>query len=219
VPPQDPREVAELIDISVLLREGTPEWPGDTPFSCTWTWRQAAGDSVNVSSITASPHVGTHADAPLHVADGWPASHELPLDAFVGPAHVVHLNAPGGSVDAGSLGIPADRIAGGRLLLRTGKSIAAGPFPGDWPYLSEACVRTLLDSGLRLLGVDAPSVDARDSKSLAVHRLLFEGGAFVVENLDLRHVAPGAYHLVAAPLRLHGLDAAPLRAFLRRLSG
>jgi arylformamidase len=213
------RGSAELIDISVLLREGTPEWPGDTPYACTWTWRQAAGDSVNVSSVTASPHVGTHADAPLHVADGWPGSHDLPLDAFVGPARVVHVSAPPGPVDVTALGLPPEGIAGGRLLLRTGCSIAGGAFPGAWPFLSEPCARTLLDGGLRLLGVDAPSVDARDSKSLAVHRLLFEGGACVVENLDLRHVPDGVYELIAAPLRLHMLDAAPLRALLRPLPG
>ena len=58
-----------LIDVSVVLRPGTPEWPGDTPYSCGWTWSMAAGASVNVSAITLSPHVGTHADAPLHVHD------------------------------------------------------------------------------------------------------------------------------------------------------
>ncbi|HXG71984.1 MAG TPA: cyclase family protein, partial [Gemmatimonadaceae bacterium] len=74
----------ELRDISVTLNPGTPEWPGDTAFSCGWAWTIAGGASVNVSSVTSSPHVGTHADAPLHIRDGWPGSHELSLNSYFG---------------------------------------------------------------------------------------------------------------------------------------
>src|SRR5919204_4246440 len=82
-----------LRDISVRVRPGTPEWPGDTPYSCRWTSRLADGASVNLSATTASPHVGTHADAPLHVIDGAPASGELPLAPFLGRAVVVTVDA------------------------------------------------------------------------------------------------------------------------------
>jgi arylformamidase len=203
-----------LIDISILVDEFTPEWPGDTPWTCRWTWDMARGDSVNVSCITGSPHVGTHADAPFHVDPRWPASDALTLDAFTGPASVVDVSAYRGPVTTSSLGIgrPVER-----LLLRTGRTIAGGEFPDAWPWLDEATIRDLLGQGLRLLGVDAPSVDGRDSTSLAVHRALFRGGAFVLENLDLRDVAPGDYHLTAFPVRFAGLDAAPVRAVLTPL--
>jgi arylformamidase len=102
-----------LRDISVTLRIGTPEWPGDTPYDCRWTWRIARGDSVNVSTISGSPHVGTHADAPLHVQDGWPAADQLPLDAFVGPAMVIDVAGAGAVIDLAALALPADqRIEG-----------------------------------------------------------------------------------------------------------
>jgi arylformamidase len=204
-----------LIDVSIPLRGETPEWPGDTPWSCRWTWEMARGDSVNVSCTTGSPHVGTHADAPFHVDPSWPTSESMPLDAFVGPATVVDLGAHRGAVEPRVLGTRT--IAGGRLLLRTNRSIASGAFPDDWPFLSTECAAALLGRGLRLLGVDAPSVDARTSTTLEVHRALFAGGAMVLENLDLRSVTPGDYELIAAPLRLVGLDAAPVRAMLRPL--
>jgi arylformamidase len=206
---------SSLIDISVVVSESTPEWPGDTPYSCRWTWDMARGDSVNVSCIATSPHVGTHADAPFHVDSGWPASDALGLDAFAGPATVVDVSGLDGPIALSTLGT---RVAGGRLLLRTGRSIAAGLFPLSWPWLHEDTVRELLARGLRLLGVDAPSVDGRDSKALDVHRALFKGGAVVLENLDLRHAPPGDYELTAFPLRIAGLDAAPVRAVLRRLT-
>ena len=204
-----------LIDITVTLAPGTPEWPGDTPFSCGWTMRMAEGASVNVSTITASPHVGTHADAPLHVRDGAAASDTLPLAAFLGPAVVLDVASLEGDIDrdmlrrAGLSGTPA------RLLLRTGRSIADAPFPAAWPALTAACAASLAAEGLQLLGVDCPSVDARESKTLDVHHALFDRGAYILENLDLSRTAAGSYELIAAPVKLGGLDAAPVRAVLR----
>ena len=206
-----------LLDISVLVDESTPAWPGDTPYSCRWTWDVARGDSVNVSCLNGSPHVGTHADAPFHVDRRWPASDALPLDAFSGPATVVDVPPRAGPLSLASLGLANGRPVE-RLLLRTGRSVAGGRFPDGWPWLEESAVAALLDHGLRLLGVDAPSVDSWDSKSLPVHRALFQGGAVVLENLDLRSAAPGDYHLTAYPLRLAGMDAAPVRAVLTRLA-
>jgi arylformamidase len=204
-----------LLDISILVRPGTPEWPGDTPFSCGWSWEIAQGASVNVSAITTSPHVGTHADAPLHVADGWPASETLPLDAFMGPALVLGVEQRDGALELGDLEMQLPHGIE-RLLLRTGRGIAGGAFPDAWPALSPACARALAERGLRLLGVDCPSVDARESKSLETHRALFAAGVSVVENLDLRGVQDGEYRLIALPMRLDGLDAAPVRAVLER---
>ena len=202
-----------LRDISVVVRPGTPEWPGDTPYSCRWTWSMSAGASVNVSAITMSPHVGTHADAPLHVRDGWPPSDALPTDAFVGPAIVLGLEQLDGPLESSALAARLPTRAD-RLLLRTGRTIAGGTFPASWPALTPACARWLIGRGLRLLGVDAPSVDDRESKGLETHRALFDGGASVVENLDLRGVPDGRYELIALPLRVEGLDAAPVRAVL-----
>lgn len=203
-----------LHDISVLVRVGTPEWPGDVPFSCGWTGRLADGDSVNLSHIAGSPHVGTHADAPLHVRDGWPASDDLPLEPFLGPVLVLDVSgAPPGPLH---LSARDSRLAGcERLLLRTGRSIAGGSFPDEWPVLTAATAAALAARGIRLVGVDAPSVDARTSRTLDVHHALFAGGAYLLENLDLRGVESGRYELVAPPQRLAGLDAAPVRALLR----
>jgi len=206
-----------FIDISVALREGTPEWPGDTPFSCRWTSEIARGASVNVSAATGSPHVGTHADAPVHVENGWDGAGTLPIEAFIGAASVVDVRGHDGELELEDLGPDAGKPAA-RLLLRTGRSIAEGVFPHKWPTLSRSCLDALLEGGLRLLGVDAPSVDDRDSKALPVHRWLFMHGAYILENLDLRGVEPGRYELIAAPLKVEGADAAPVRAVLRPLA-
>ncbi len=202
-------------DISLAVSAATPEWPGDTPFSCGWTMRINLGSSVNLSAITMSPHVGTHADAPLHVHDGWPASEALPLHPFIGRARVCTVEEGVAPLDAVSLRSLPRTGPIERLLVRTGRGIANGSFPESWPALSLDALAMLLERGLLLLGVDAPSVDARESKSLEVHRALFGGGAFNLENLDLREVPDGEYDLYAFPMRICGVDAAPVRALLR----
>lgn len=204
-----------LRDISVVLGPGTPQWPGDIPYSCGWTWTIAGGQSVNVSSITTSPHAGTHADAPLHVRDGWPGTHELSLEAFFGPATVVDVSSLREEISIDMLDelSPEEDIE--RLLLRTNRSIAGASFPDEWPSLSESCARTLLGRGLKLLGVDCPSVDQYESKKLQVHHMLFAGNASILENLDLRRIPAGRYELMAFPLKIMALDAAPVRAVLR----
>ncbi|MBL0937992.1 MAG: cyclase family protein [Gemmatimonadaceae bacterium] len=206
-------------DISIPMSAATREWPGDQPFECGWTCRIDRGDSINLAAITTSFHVGTHADAPLHVHDGWPASEALTVSAFIGPVRVI--TAPQESLPH-SLSVEALRRLLGptipaRVLLRTGRTIADGAFPDDWPVLTSEAADWLVDEGLVLWGVDAPSVDHRHSKTLDVHHALLGRGAFVLENLDLRYVAAGDYELVAPPLLVTGADAAPVRAVLRSL--
>lgn len=198
-----------------MLGPGTPQWPGDTPYTCGWPSTIAGGRAVNVSSITTSPHVGTHADAPLHVRDGWPGTHELSLDAYFGPATVVDVSSLSEEISIDMLDALSPETDVERLLLKTNRSIAGSTFPEEWPSLSESCARTLLGRGLRLLGVDCPSVDLLESKHLPVHHMLFAGNASILENLDLRRITPGDYELIAFPLKIMALDAAPVRAVLR----
>jgi len=141
------------------------------------------------------------------------------VDAFVGPCTVIAL--PETHVVTEDISIDllrtmlGDAVRPARLLLRTGRTVALGHFPGDWPTLSPEAAEWLVQRGLRLWGMDAPSVDRRESKTLPVHHALLGRGAFVLENLDLRAVFPGHYELMAAPVAITGADAAPVRALLR----
>ena len=57
----------KLWDISPPVHDGAPVFPGDTPYRQRWAADASRpGCPVNVSEITLSPHVGAHADAPLH---------------------------------------------------------------------------------------------------------------------------------------------------------
>lgn len=182
----------------------------------------AKGASVNVGVVTTSLHVGTHADAPLHVLQGAPASESLPLAAFSGPAIVLDAQdaTPGPTLTVDWLeraldGLPMPQ----RLLLRTGRTVAGGTFPVGWPVLTSEATAWLLHAGLKLVGMDAPSVDDKEAKDLVIHRQLFAGGAYLLENLQLEGVERGVYHLTAYPVLVAGADAAPVRAVLEPARG
>lgn len=177
------------------------------------------GASVNVSRWTLSPHVGTHADAPLHVMRAGTGADRIPVAPFLGEVRVVDVRHVEGVITLEHLRRAGYGVDTTRLLLQTDRTVAHGTFPASWPALAPAAAQALAHAGLRLLGVDCPSVDDRESKTLAVHHALFDGGAFVLENLDLRGVTPGRWELLALPMRVGAVDAAPVRAFLRPLGG
>lgn len=209
-------DAAELHDISVAFAPETPVWPGDTPFTCGWAWDMTLGASVNVSKWEMSPHTGTHADAPLHVVPDGAGAESLPLAPFIGAATVVDVAHFAGAISLEGLRAAGWRPGVRRLILRTHRTTASGTFPAFWPSLDPSAAQALCQDGLRLLAVDCPSVDDRESRHLAVHHVVFAGGAQVLENLDLRGVEPGEYELVAFPMKVGRCDAAPVRAFLRR---
>jgi len=199
-------------DISQPLGTGTPVWPGDQPVRLDWTMSRDHGDSVNVAALTLSVHAGTHADGPRHCDDDGARPAELDLATFLGPALVVDGRGRDAlDVDAVD-GIDLARAE--RILFRTTATGDPGSFPVRFAALTPALAHRLGDAGIRLVGTDAPSVDPFDSKTLAAHRALAEGGVAILENLVLDDVAPGRYTLVALPLRLVEADSSPVRAVL-----
>jgi arylformamidase len=203
-----------IIDISRPLSSLTAPWPGDTPFSLTWTARIARGSTVNLSAISTSPHVGTHADAPLHVRDGADGIDSADLSAYIGPARVVAVAA-----DRDGL-VPLSALDGltiaeaPRILFKTGTDPDSLRWPERFAALSPDIARELSGSGARLVGIDTPSVDDAKSETLPVHTILLDGGVVWLENLDLSRVEAGVYELVALPLRIVGACASPVRAVL-----
>src|SRR6202140_335845 len=89
-------------------------------------------------------------------------------------------------------------------------------WPTGFRALAPETVERLAQLGTRLIGVDVPSIDPETSKSLPSHMVCRRHDLRIVENLALADVAPGDYELIALPLKLKGLDAAPVRAVLRR---
>lgn len=216
------------LDVTRALVAGHPNWPGDTPLTLTATARKEAGDSVNVMALTTSTHLGTHLDAPYHYDERGGRLEVVPLRDLLGPCLVLDVRdagAPAGAPVTAEAALAAlERLssrsprAPARVLVRTGQPDAWDAFPHGFRPLSEALVETLARRGVRLLGTDAPSVDAFTSRTLPVHATCAREAVWIVEGLALATVEEGAYELVCLPLRLIGADASPVRALLRPLS-
>ncbi len=177
----------------------------------------SAGAAVNLGRLDCSLHTGTHADAPFHVLDGAATAEALDPALFLGPCLVVRLSGST-TIDRRTLeasGVCATGNLPDRLLIAAGPGYDGTQFPDQMPAIAPGAAEWLAAEGVRLVGVNQPSIDPPDSTSMDAHRALFAAKAVVLENLDLRQVAGGDYELIAAPLAIHGADAAPVRALLR----
>ena len=208
--------MSRLWDISPPVGPGSPLFPGDTAYSQQWTATFGPGCSVNLSAITMSPHIGAHADAPLHYAQGAATIGQVDLAPYLGPCRVVHAIACGPLVriehlEAFAAGLPP------RLLVRTCDKAPTAWSPAFSAYAPET-LDWLAARGVMLVGIDSQSVDPADSKTLASHQRLAHHGLRVLENLVLDEVPAGDYELIALPLKLIEADASPVRAVLRSLA-
>jgi len=208
-----------IIDITPPVSTKTPMFPGDTIFSATRRWEIGDDCPVNVSKLVMSTHAGAHADAPLHYhADGKPID-EVDVSAYVGPAAVVHLTDAGPAVGKEALMHALDAIsvtAPERVLIRTYDQLPAA-WDENFTAIGADAIEWLAQQGCRLIGVDTPSLDPATSKTMDAHNAVYLADMRILEGLKLDHVAPGVYELIAPPLKLEGLDAAPVRALLRTL--
>jgi arylformamidase len=204
-----------LIDISEPLRGGMPVWPGDTEFSFELGWTKEQSGSVNVGRLTMSTHTGTHVDAPFHFDDEGLKVIELDPGVYVGPARVIE--APGED-GIGAKELRQHALEGvSRLLIKTGSWRDRNVFPERITYLRPDAAPFLAEKGIRLVGVDVPSVDPIDSKDLPAHHALRSNGIHILEGAVLDGVEPGDYELISLPLALQGADGSPVRAVLRSI--
>ncbi|GEC88321.1 arylformamidase [Brevibacillus brevis] len=204
----------KIIDISRPLMAGMPTWPGDTPFHYVVNWPKAESGSVNVGKITMSVHTGTHVDAPFHFDDDGRKMAALPLDLYMGEARVVELTGRSSIGPEDFAQIDLEGVE--RLLLKTLSWSDPNQFPSTICHLRADLPAFLAKKGIRLIGVDVPSVDPLDSKELAAHHGLHQHDIHILEGLLLDHVESGDYELIALPLLLMEADGSPVRAILRR---
>lgn len=201
-----------MIDLTRMISNTSPNWPGDTPVRYELVSRMADGDSVNVGAISMSTHTGTHVDAPWHYDDAGLKLHLLPLSTWIGPCIVV--DATGASSLRPDLLEHVDLSGVSKVIFKTGQPDAWGAFPSGWTVVDPSLPAFLAARGIDLIGTDAPSADALTSKDLPGHRALARAGVCILESLALEQVMPGRYRLVCLPLNLHGADGAPARTIL-----
>lgn len=211
--------MSNWIDISVPVRNGMVHWPGDPPFHIERALDQEKGDVATVSKMTLGVHTGTHMDAPLHFIRHARSIDSMPLDATVGRARVIEIRDPKSIKREELLGHAI--AAGERILFKTTNSDRAwnsDAFDEDFVFIAQDGARYLAECGVRSVGVDYLSVGGFREDGPETHHALLAAGIWIIEGLNLKDVAPGAYELVCLPLKLAGSEGAPARAILKGIA-
>lgn len=201
--------MARIYDLSPVLSPRIAVWPGDVPFTREVT---TPPDGTTFSAIRTTLHLGSHADAPLHMVAGAPAIDEVPLETWIGTCQVVEARvSPRGRVRLEDLAEPPSAP---RVLLKTGTFGSRERFDDAFAGLAPELASDLAARGVVLVGIDTPSVDPYDDHAYTAHRALVRAGLAWLEGLVLADVPPGRYELSALPLRIEGGDGSPVRAVL-----
>lgn len=205
-----------LWDISPPIRRGIPVWPGDTAYDEARSWTLSPTCPVNVSKFTMSTHTGAHADAPFHYDAAGKTVGGLDLARYLGPARVVHAIGARPLIEPRHI---AAHLNGGveRILIRCYERAPQDQWDEAFAAVAPATIDLIARHGVVLIGIDTPSLDPQESKTMDAHHAARRHGLSILEGLVLDAVPEGDYELIALPLKLADLDAAPVRAVLRSL--
>jgi arylformamidase len=203
----------EYFDISPAIRPSTPVFPGDQPFERELTMDFQKGDHLGLSWIKSTLHIGAHADAPSHYHREGTSIDRRDLKLYMGRCQVIDVQHVGPRRI-----MPTDivlgRITASRVLFKSCSFKHAEPFQMEFTALSPELIEVLAGLGVKLVGIDTPSVDPADSKDLPSHQALFRHDLAVLEGINLDQVPAGLWNLSALPLALVDADASPVRAVL-----
>jgi arylformamidase len=208
---------SSIIDITPDLHPGISVWDGDTPFQYKKNLDMEKGDPWDSGSIQMSLHTGVHADAPAHFIPEREGISEVPLENYLGPA-LVFSQIGKGKISVEDLK-PAMQQNPERLLIKTCPGRNFDLIPQEYSFFDESAANLIVKAGLKLIGIDTPSVDNPTAKILKIHRILGNANVSILENLKLTKVNDGFYELIALPLKIVGGDASPVRAVLRAVNG
>jgi arylformamidase len=213
----------EMHDITAILGL-VPDYPGDRSFSLDWILRpedsslQELNSGFRLSAMSLSSHAGTHIDSPTHLSGKVKTLDQYPPQRFLIPAYVISIGNEE-SIQPGCLD-DIDVEEGDAVLFQTKNSsnglLRRSGFEENYVYLSEAAAKRCVVLRISMVGIDYLSVDRYRDEAVPAHRCLLENDVLILEGIDLQGVPPGKFLLSCFPLRIKGIEAAPVRAVLLR---
>ncbi|MCL5941937.1 MAG: cyclase family protein [Actinobacteria bacterium] len=211
LPSRDP------IDLTQPLRSDMPVFLGDPAVRISPHSTHQA-DGFAVASLHLGTHSGTHLDTPFHFLAAGRTLESYPLSRVLGPGVVLDLRSAGRELDAETVAEAIEDAGGLRqgdfAVLWTGWDAHFGDeLMREHPYLTPKAARLLVGARVGLLGTDAPNVDASTGDDFPVHPIVLGADVLIVENLcGLERLGAGRAWFAFVPLRLVGVDGAPIRA-------
>lgn len=208
-------------DLTVALFHNCPGWPTNRRNEFSYE-AVHCNDNFIGERIDMNTHTGTHLDAPYHFFPDGVTIDEIPLESFIGHAHLIDLKGIKARTGIGEKELESktgDVKKGDIVLMRTGwaeKRSFSAEYCHDWPYLSKEGAQLLLDKGVKGVGIDAMSMGGwYEGTGRPCHEILLGNGIWLAEELFfpeelMRHKT---CTFTAVPLKLKGFGGSPTRAF------
>ena len=207
--------IRRIWDLSPAIQSDTPVWPGEAPFAYERTSVLQGDCPVNVSRFSMCPHTGSHTDAPFHYDPLGVPIGSVDLDAYIGPCRVIHaIGAP--QIEFRHLQGKLTALPQ-RVLFRAYATYPRTGWDSAFASVAVEVIELLARCGVKLIGIDTPSLDPELSLTMDAHLAVRRNGMAILESIVLDDVDEGDYELIALPLKFSELDASPVRAILRSL--
>ena len=230
---------SKLIDLTYTLDSSTICWPTDDPFVHRFEHYGMTPEGYFYSSatFTASEHIGTHMDAPIHFRKNGLTADQVPLGSIVGAAAVIDFSeraasnpdamlsvddikkweSVNGAIPDGAIVVA--RSGWGRYWADKKRYLGTDKF-GDvahlrFPGFSFEAAKYLLDNcKTAAIAIDTASIDPGNSKDFPVHRLWLGANRFGFENVARVDQLPvtGAT-IFCIPMKIGKGTGAPTRIF------
>lgn len=203
-------------DISMDIHPDMPVWKGregKRPIF-TITRDYVDGQGARETRVEMDMHTGTHIDAPLHFIYQGQTMDSIPIEKLVRKAKVVDLTHVNDAISPDDL--DEEWIKEGDFVLFKTRNSYEDILEKEFVYIQDQAAQRLVDIGVQGVGLDALGVE-RDQPEHGTHMVLLGAGVVIIEGLRLAHVPQGEYLMIAAPLKVVGLEAAPTRVLLTEL--
>jgi arylformamidase len=220
----------KIIDITPVISSELAVFPGDQSFEQRVAMSFEQGHHLKLSSMVSTLHLGAHTDAPSHYHPEGKDIDEVDVKTYIGLCQVIDVSVLKNNLkeiglqthsasEVNPLRILLDEILGlkieaPRVIFKTGSFDNPNQWTNEFRALSADLIHYLADQGVKLVGIDTPSIDPATDKVLESHHAVYQRSMAVLEGVILSEVPAGLYTLIAPPLKIKGADAAPVRALL-----
>lgn len=226
-----PLRASRIVDLTHVMHEGMPYWPGGVPFKMIRLVDYDQG--YRLHRFEMGENTGTHVDAPSHFAKGKRAIDEIPLADLVVAAVVIDAKAKVAAspdyqltaADVADWEARHGRIPAGSLVIfNTGWSAKFGSQTAyanqdagqvmHFPGFGKDAAETLIARDVAGIGIDTLSLDHGPSKDFATHHIMLGANKYQIENLtNLDALPPTGATVVIGVLPVKDGSQAQARVF------
>lgn len=206
----------KIWDVTMSIKPDMPVWKGRDSKRPVFTITRdyVAGEGARETHLAFDMHTGTHIDAPLHFVYGGNTMDDLPLRKLVRPVKVFDLSFVEDRIEEEHFAeLPIQ--TGDFVLLKTRNSLE-DILEQEFVYITSGAAKRLVELGVEGVGIDALGVE-RDQPDHGTHHALLGANVVIIEGLRLAEVPAGEYLMMAAPLKIADVEAAPARVLLTEL--